>query len=179
MGQHDYRCIVADPPWEETGGGGRGAQNHYEVADTASIIRAMVSAPCWRPATSAHLWLWVTDNFLADGLLVVRALGFRYVRTRVWVKLNAQGDLAFGMGQYARGAHELVLFGVRGRCPALCRDLRSVCEAPVAEHSRKPDKFFAETERVSPGPRLEMFARRARPGWDVWGNEAPGAEVAA
>lgn len=166
-----YRCIVADPAWKEVGGGGRGAQNHYAVAETHDLIRAMVSSSCWRPAASSHLWLWVTDSFLDDGMMVLRALGYRYVRTRVWVKLNSSGGLAFGIGQYARGQHELVLLGVRGRCPPLVRDLGSVCMAPLAEHSRKPDKFFEEIERVSPGPRLEMFARRPRPGWDVWGNE--------
>jgi N6-adenosine-specific RNA methylase IME4 len=176
-----YRCIVADPMWEETGGGGRGAQNHYEVASTPEIIRIMLSAPCWRPARSAHLWLWVTDNFLKDGLLVMCALGFRYVRTRVWVKLDERraDGLAFGIGQYSRGQHELALLGVRGRCPPLCRDLGSVCMAPIGEHSAKPDKFCEDCERVSPGPRLEMFARRARPGWDVWGNEAPKAKEVA
>ena len=166
-----YRCIVADPPWPEEGGGGRGAQNHYPVENVPEIIRIMLSAPCWRPDASAHLWLWVTDNYLKQGFLVMEALGFRYIRTRVWVKLTAQGNLAFGQGQYSRGAHELVLLGVRGRCPPLVRDLRSVFDAPVEEHSKKPDVFYEQTERVSPGPRLEMFARRPRAGWDVWGNE--------
>lgn len=131
----------------------------------------MLTAPVWQPDDDSHLWLWVTDNYLKDGLLVMEALGYRYVRTRVWVKLAAQGGLAFGMGHYARGQHELILFGVRGRCPRQCRDLGSVCEAPVGEHSVKPAKFYEETERVSPGPRLEMFARKPRQGWDVWGNE--------
>ena len=77
-----YRCIVADPPWNERGGGKikRGADRHYPLMKTPDIA-CMLLAPAWRPAESCHLWLWVTDNFLPDGLLVMDALGFRYVRT--------------------------------------------------------------------------------------------------
>ena len=167
-----FACISADPMWAELGGGGRGAQNHYEVASTPEIIRVMLSSPVWRPARDAHLWLWVTDNFLEDGLLVMRALGFRYVRTAVWVKTSAnQERLAFGLGQYMRGQHELALFGVRGRAPARARDVGSVIIAPRGRHSRKPDEFYERAERLSPAPRLEMFAREPRAGWTVWGNE--------
>lgn len=173
-----YRCIVVDPPWFEQGGGGRGAQNHYDILRTPDIIRVILTCPKWTPAASAHLWLWVTDNFLEDGLLTIRALGFRYIRTWPWVKLK-NGKLQCGLGQYGRGAHELCLFGVRGRCPAQVRDEASVIwadeptavVAPRTRHSVKPPAFYAKVERLSPGPRLELFARTQRDGWDVWGDD--------
>lgn len=163
-----YRCIVADPPWLERGGGKckRGADRHYPLMGVAEIVASIVRSPVWRPADDAHLWCWVTDNHLEDGLEVVSALGFRYVRTMAWYKAGA-----IGLGQYLRGAHELCLFAVRGRLPAMARDQPSAFLARRGAHSEKPSKAFEIIEAVSPGPRLELFARRPRPGWDVWGND--------
>lgn len=159
-----YRCILADPPWEERGGGRRGAQEHYPLLKTPDVIRVMLTAPCWRPARAAHLWLWVTNNFLEDGLLVMHALGFRYVTNACWAKDR------FGLGQYLRGQHELLLFGVRGSLSAV-ESAPSLITAPRTRHSEKPSASYVLAETVSPGPRLEMFSRRHRAGWDVWGNE--------
>lgn len=166
-----YRCIAADPPWNERGGGKikRGADRHYPLMKTPDIIACMLQAPVWAPADSAHLWLWVTDNFLPDGLQVMAALGFRYVRTAAWFKQSRQ--LQIGLGQYLRGAHEICLFGVRGPTAIPAKAPASAVLAPRTRHSKKPDAAFALIEQASPGPRLEMFAREERPGWDVWGNE--------
>lgn len=167
----DYRCIVADPPWPEYGGGGRGAQNHYGLLGCADIARVVLRVPCFTPATDAHLWVWTTDNYLPAALALIDRAGFRYVRTFCWVKLDS-GRLQIGLGQYARGAHELCLFSTRGAAHLPDVAPPSVLFAPRTEHSRKPDASFSEWfERVSPGPRLEMFARRPREGWTVWGNE--------
>lgn len=175
-----YRCLVMDPPWPELGGGGRGAQNHYNVLHTSKMATTILRASKWNPAPDAHLWCWVTDNYLLDGLSLVDRLGFRYVRTYAWVKTRddvgrvVTPKVQIGIGKYARGSHELCLFATRGR--ALLPDTApsSVLFAPRTEHSRKPDEAFEQWfERVSPGPRLEMFARSARPGWDRWGFEAP------
>lgn len=163
-----YRCIVADPPWNERGGGQskRGADRYYPCLSADKIIDVMLGAECWKPANSAHLWLWVTNNFLNDGLRVLDALGFRYVTNLAWCKPS------FGLGFYLRGKHELCLFGARGQCmPPSSRSLPSIIHAPKGEHSAKPDEAFDIIERVSPGPRLEMFARASRGGWDTWGNE--------
>ena len=173
-----YRCIAADPPWPERGGGKskRGADRHYPLLSTEDIPRVMMQSQIWLPADDAHLWLWVTDNYLTQGLALVTALGFRYVRTAVWVKPT------IGLGQYLRGQHELCLFAVRGRLPACSKAVPSVfgggplphpCYPNTRRrmHSAKPPEAYGAIERVSPGPRLEMFARRPRPGWDVWGNE--------
>jgi N6-adenosine-specific RNA methylase IME4 len=183
-----YRCIVADPPWAEYGGGGRGAQNHYALLSVPDIARVMLRSPSWRPADDAHLWLWTTDNYLPGALYVMQTLGFRYVRTFCWVKVKDTAgpfrrrprhfvDLAMGMrqigvGQYARGSHELCLFGVRGASSLPESAPSSVLFATRQEHSRKPAACFTEWfERVSPGPRLEMFSREPRAGWDAWGND--------
>lgn len=159
-----YQCIVADPPWWESGGGGRGAQNHYPLLRTPDIIRVMYQSGTWRPASNAHLWLWATNNFLEDGLFVMRALGFRYITNFAWAKDR------IGIGQYSRGQHELLLFGVRGRLPAV-RKMSTLIKGVRERHSAKPEQSYVTIEATSPGPRLEMFAREPRAGWDVWGNE--------
>jgi N6-adenosine-specific RNA methylase IME4 len=171
----DYACIMADPPWLERGGGRikRGADRHYPLMKTDDLIDLPVFL--WA-AQSAHLYLWVTNNFLRDGLEVMRLWGFRYVTTITWMKDRA------GLGQYFRGMTEHCLFGVRGSLPyQLTEDghrLQGVTgffEAPRGEHSVKPEEMRRMAERVSPGPRLEMFARRPADGWDLWGNQAPTA----
>lgn len=187
-----FPAIVMDPPWAERGGGKikRGADRHYQLADQDEIIRAVTKSPLFRPAANAHAWVWVTDNFLEDGLGLVEAMGFRYVRTFVWVKAaeeNPEETLRFGIGQYGRGAHETLLFAVRGsgQDPSVWkgdRGVPSVFFAPVPRdpetgkriHSRKPDASYRLIERVSRGPYAELFARRRwGPDWHVWGNEAP------
>jgi N6-adenosine-specific RNA methylase IME4 len=133
----------------------------------------MLSAPEWKPAKSSHLWLWVTNNYLDDGLFVMKALGFRYVTNLAWSKPS------FGLGFYLRGQHELCLFGARGQSmPPQFRDCGSVIQADKAAHSQKPAEFYELIERVSPGPRLEMFARVKRPGWDSFGNDPRLGETA-
>lgn len=162
-----FPCIMADPPWNESGGGKikRGADRHYKLLKAPGIIQVMLCSPFWIPAENAHLWLWVTNNFLKDGLHVMEALGFRYVTNFVWVKDR------IGLGQYLRGQHELCLFGVRGRLPSATRSESTVVQAPRGEHSAKPVEAVEKIEAISPRPRLEMFARARREGWAVWGNE--------
>lgn len=180
-----YKTITADPPWEERGGiprdpswGSvkRGADRHYPLMPTHEI--AAIPVYKWS-RRDAHLWMWVTDNFLEDGLHVGKRWGFRYVRTLVWHK-KANGKTQIGLGQYLRGSHELCLLFVRGSLP-YARDkdgkrpaIPSVFEAPRTKHSRKPERFYEIVETVSPGPYLELFARRERPGWSVMGNETDG-----
>lgn len=172
-----YRTILADPPWLERGAGKikRGADRHYPLMSTAAICQLPVSQ--WA-AADAHLYLWVTNNFLPDGLDVMKAWGFRYVTKITWFK-ERDGKPQIGLGQYYRGATEDCLFGVRGAC-----EYRTTPEgkraqgvtgiiAPRGVHSEKPDELRTVIEQVSHGPYLEMFARRESPGWDVWGNEAP------
>jgi N6-adenosine-specific RNA methylase IME4 len=171
----DYRTVYADPPWFEAGGGKikRGADRHYALMKTRDICALPVST--WA-APDAHLYLWVTNNFLQDGLEVMEAWQFRYVTTITWMKDRA------GLGQYFRGLTEHCLFGVRGRLPyQLSEDGRRLqgvtgfFESPRGAHSAKPSEMRRMIERVSPAPRLELFAREAANGWDAWGDEAPAA----
>jgi N6-adenosine-specific RNA methylase IME4 len=176
----EYACIAADYPWPEVGGGRRGAQMHYQVQPVAEARRLIMSSPLWLPARDAHLWLWATVTHLGDAIFLIRALGFRYVTNAVWVKPS------MGLGRYMRLRHEHLLLGVRGRIPiGFDRKVDSVIEAPrtrragrASVHSTKPDEAYSRIERVSPGPRAELFARDPREGWDVWGNDPAVAGVA-
>ena len=121
-----------------------------------------------------HLWLWVTNNFLPDGLRVMAAWGFTYKTNMAWGKVR-NGKAQIGMGQYLRGSHELCLFGTIGktRYPEK-RNVPSLLLAERTAHSRKPDEAFDVFERVSAGPRVELFCREARLGWTAYGNETSG-----
>jgi len=193
----EYPCIEADAPWPEQGGGKikRGADKHYDlIKKKEDILRVMVQAPCWRPAKNGHLWLWVTNNYLPWGMWLMEALGYTYKTNRAWGKCDEHelkneageptGVYAWtlqrpGIGQYMFGQHELLLFGTRGKAITPLHKIdktlqkpRTLLLAPRTEvHSEKPAQAYRDIEAVSPGPRLSMFARDPRPGWDVWGNE--------
>lgn len=166
----NYSTIAADPPWPEKGGGKikRGADRHYPVLPVRDIPRVMLLDPKWNPADDAHLYLWVTNNYFADGIRIAADLGFRYVTTITWVKDRA------GLGQYFRGQTEHMLFCVRGDGYAVRtdrKDLTTLITAPRGQHSAKPQEAYDLIEARSRGPYLEMFARQKREGWDVMGNE--------
>lgn len=176
-----YHTILADPPWEERGGGKicRGAQRHYPLMKVPEIIGYLRQIPV---AQDAHLYLWVTNNHLQDGLRVMEALGFAYKTNLAWVKTKNGGEtVQIGLGQYFRGTHELLLFGTRGRQPYRTTvaggrvTIPSVILSARREHSRKPAEQYTIAEAVSYPPYIEAFARERRDGWDAIGNEAPGA----
>lgn len=171
-----------DPPWWESGGGKitRGAQRHYPLMKTPAICSLPIEQLF---EEDAHLYLWVTNNFLPDGLQVMKAWGFRYVTNIAWGKVSpltpedTEPRIQQGLGQYFRGAHELLLFGVRGQPPyrTTAEGKRaqhpSLVLAPRGRHSAKPPIFRVIAEKVSAGPYLEGFARDKAEGWDSWGNE--------
>jgi N6-adenosine-specific RNA methylase IME4 len=164
-----YRTIVADPPWRyDNGTVPQGGVEHRYSTMAADEILALPVAEMTEP--NAHLYLWVTNLHLREGrpFEIMEAWGFRYVTMLTWHKLGA-----IGLGYYFRGETEHVLFGVRGKAPLAVKDARNHFAATKGRHSAKPDRFYEIVERVSPGPYLELFARRRRYGWDVWGNEAP------
>lgn len=178
FGAGRFRTTMMDPPWAERGSGKikRGADRHYPVMSTDDIIRTIKGCPIFDPTEDAHLYCWVTNSFLPDGLRVVEALGFRYVTNIAWTKTHA------GIGRYFRGKHELLLFGVRGRGFAedLITDAHDIPSALVLDHvrrdgervhSKKPVEFYELIERRSRGPYAEIFARNERPEWESWGNE--------
>lgn len=157
-----YATVLADPPWDLQQVGRRGAERHYRLL-TASQIAALPVARLVAP--DAHLWLWVTNAALHAGRVVLEAWGFSYRSCLTWIKPR------FGMGQYLRNQTEHLLLGVRGRAPVQFRGQGTWLYAPLQEHSHKPEEQYAVIERCSRGPYLELFARRRRPGWHVWGNQ--------
>jgi N6-adenosine-specific RNA methylase IME4 len=167
MSSEGYWTILMDPPWEEKGGGRirRGADRHYPLLSTPEIIATVLRCEMFRPAKEAHLYVWTTNNFLPNALLVVQALGFAYKTLITWTKDR------FGLGRYFRGQTEHMVFAVRGYLPPKVRNRSTWIHAPRLVHSRKPGKTYEHIEAVSPGPYLELFARSRRPGWDAWGNE--------
>nr|DAX62779.1 MAG TPA: N6 adenosine methyltransferase subunit [Caudoviricetes sp.] len=165
-----YKTIYADPPWMESGGGRikRGADRHYQLMKTKDICELQIIKDI--VDDNAHLYLWVTNNFLRDGLQVMEAWGFRYVTMITWMKDKG------GLGQYFRGKTEHCLFGVRGNLPYKIVDGKrqqgvTGFFAPRTEHSKKPDDMREMIETVSYAPRIELFARERFDGWDCWGNE--------
>ena len=163
-----YHCAVINPPWLERGAGKikRGADRHYELLKTDEIIALLQREIVPQLHPDCHLWLWVTNNFLRDGLRVLNALGFRYVTNMVWVKNS------IGLGQYLRGQHELCLFGVRGQTQLpKQRNTPSVLHCAKGKHSEKPQESYNRILNVSTGPYLEVFTREQHSGFHAWGNE--------
>jgi len=160
--QPRYRTILADPPWDIEQQGGRGASQHYPLMTLETIKRLRVQDVA---CDDAHLWLWVTNATLHAGREVMDAWGFTYKSCLTWVKPR------LGLGVYLRNMTEHCLFGVRGKLPIQFKAQPSWLFAPLQEHSHKPEEQYAIIERCSPGPYLELFARRYTQGWDVWGNE--------
>lgn len=174
----DYKVVLLDPPWNEQGGGKvkRGADRHYPLMKAREIEALLVDKidiPS-RMQDDSVCFLWVTNNFLQDGLNLMQALGFRYVTNIVWTKDR------FGLGYYFRGQHELCLFGVKGkngRSRVTHTTWLGRSMLPRRKHSQKPDEMYELIESLYDGPYLEVFARDAREGWDAWGNEVDGVEL--
>jgi N6-adenosine-specific RNA methylase IME4 len=172
-----FRTILADPPWRFANRTGKVAPEHRRLDryDTQTIdeiatlpVREIADVP-------SHLYLWVPNALLAEGLHVMAAWGFTYKTNVVWHKVRRDGGSdGRGVGFYFRNVTELVLFGVRGRLRTLPPGRRQVnlLATRKREHSRKPDELYELVEQCSPGPYLELFARYARPGWATWGLEA-------
>jgi len=162
-GQANFRTILADPPWDVLQRSGRGAHRHYSLMTVDEIAALPVGKLAH---TEAHLWLWVTNATLFAGQAVMGAWGFTYRSCLTWVKPG------LGLGSsYLRNNTEHLLFGTKGRAPVLYRSQPTWLFAPKQDHSHKPEEQYAVIERCSPGPYLELFARRRRPDWQAWGNE--------
>jgi N6-adenosine-specific RNA methylase IME4 len=172
-----WKTVLADPPWRFQNRTGKVAPEHrrldrYDTMDVKDICALPVADVV---ADAAHLYLWVPNALLPEGLQVMEAWGFRYVSNVVWAKRRKDGGPdGRGVGFYFRNVTEPILFGVRGRMRTLApaRSQVNMIETRKREHSRKPDEQYELIERCSPGPYLEMFARYPQPGWTVWGNEA-------
>lgn len=200
FGNRRYGTVLADPPWrfDTYSDKGRGrsadwiereealpllgveesvsAEKHYPTMPTADICALPVGDIA---ADDCALYLWGTLNMLPDALAVVSAWGFTHKTARIWAKTAVAGfdpartleqNFPMGTGYIVRGNPEILLIATRGK-PRFAVKPRALIIAPRREHSRKPDCVRRDIERASPGPRIELFARQAAPGWSSWGNQ--------
>lgn len=179
-----FETVLADPPWRFQNRTGKVAPEHVRLAryDTMTFdeIGALPVAQAVGP--EAHVYLWVPNALLAEGLEVMRAWGFTYKTNLVWFKVRKDGGPdGRGVGFYFRNVTEVILFGVRGSRRTLAPGRRQVnlFAERKREHSRKPEQLYDIIERCSPGPYIELFARHGRPGWHQWGDELAAEAVAA
>lgn len=177
-GDKKFRTILADPPWQFQNRTGKVAPEHKRLNRYPTMTLADIkSLPVANVADEkSHLYLWVPNALLPEGLEVMKAWGFEYKTNLVWEKVRKDGmPDGRGVGFYFRNVTELILFGIRGknnRTEQSGRSQVNIIRSIKREHSRKPDEAYTLIESCSVGPRLELFARGARPGWDVWGNQA-------
>lgn len=192
-----YSVILADPPWpfrvwNKDTGSGRSAEAHYKTMSLADICALPIKDLA---APNCALFMWAVWPSIFDAEKVINAWGFEYKTLAFeWWKLNKAWEKAqfpifahtdykwleklffFGMGYYTRCNSEPCLLATHGKMPVAVHNERNYIIAPVREHSRKPDEQYEKIERLYPiGPRLELFARHRRPGWDAFGNQVEGS----
>lgn len=199
-----FSTVVADPPWDyskklsgggtsgyspvhHSRGGSRGAANHYNTLSIDELISMPIEEIV---SEQAHLYLWTTGTFISEAHLVAEAWGFSPKGIIPWIKMNRnwrdriagsgsmESAVRMGMGRYLRWCSEYVLFGVRGKLLPLRNDVRGVVFATQGRHSQKPEEIYDLIERVSPAPRIELFARSFRAGYVCWGDELTDADEA-
>ena len=177
-GARRFATVLADPPWRFQNATGKVAPEHKRLNryGTLSLSRIEALPVAEVAADTAHLYLWVPNALLPEGLAVMRAWGFRYKANVVWHKIRKDGGSdGRGVGFYFRNVTELLLFGVVGRNARTLQPGRTqvnMIQTRKREHSRKPDEQYELIESCSPGPFLELFGRGVREGWTTWGNQA-------
>jgi N6-adenosine-specific RNA methylase IME4 len=178
IGNNKFSTILADPPWQFSNRTGKMAPEHrrlqrYPTMTITDIMGLPVSSMA---KETAHLYLWVPNALLPEGLKVMEAWGFNYKSNIIWYKIRKDGGPdGRGVGFYFRNVTEIILFGVRGknaRTLQLGRTQPNIITSRKREHSRKPDEQYSLIEGCSPSPYLELFARGSRKGWTTWGNQA-------
>jgi len=162
-----YRCLYLDPPWEYQDTRSRGAAaRHYPTLSLTELKRLPVGKLCHKEG--AHVWMWATWPMIREGAphAVLKAWGLHWAGEIIWDKE------ALGVGHWVRGRTEVLILGLSKRPPLLSDRVDQVLRLKRGRHSAKPEEFAALIEKLSPGPRIELFARRSRPTWDRWGFEA-------
>jgi N6-adenosine-specific RNA methylase IME4 len=171
-----FGTILADPPWQFTNRTGKMAPEHKRLLryPTMTLDDIMTLPVSELSLPQSHLYLWVPNALIFEGLEVMKRWGFTYKTNLVWYKIRKDGGPdGRGVGFYFRNVTELVLFGTRGalRTKAPGRRQVNIVTSRKREHSRKPDELYEVIEKCSPGPYLELFARKSKQGWSQWGNE--------
>jgi N6-adenosine-specific RNA methylase IME4 len=172
-----FTTVLADPPWQFMNRTGKVAPEHRRLSRYGTLSLDEIKAI---PVSSAvvprsHLYLWVPNALLNEGLAVMDAWGFTYKTNIIWHKIRKDGGPdGRGVGFYFRNTTEVLLFGVRGSLRTLAPGRRqvNVLLSRKREHSRKPDEQYDLIQSCSPGPYLELFARGPRREWTTWGNQA-------
>ena len=173
-----YRTIYADPPWQFQNRTGKVAPEHKRLSryETMKLDDIKTLPVADLAESKCHLYLWVPNALLPEGLEVMKAWGFTYKTNIIWEKVRHDGAPdGRGVGFYFRNVTEILLFGIRGEKNRTLDPARSqvnIIRTVKREHSRKPDEIIPLIEACSPGPYLELFARGSRPGWDMWGDQA-------
>ena len=178
VGNKKFTTVLADPPWQFQNRTGKMAPEHkrlqrYPTMSLQEIKDLPVEAIV---ADTAHLYLWVPNALLAEGMQVMEHWGFTYKTNLIWYKVRKDGGPdRRGVGFYFRNVTEIILFGVRGKNARTLQPGRSqenIISSRKREHSRKPDEQYDLIEACSSGPRIELFARGPKNGWFVWGNQS-------
>jgi N6-adenosine-specific RNA methylase IME4 len=173
-----FSTILADPPWQFQNRTGKVAPEHRRLSRYGTLsLEEIMGLPVGKVAKdTAHLYLWVPNALLPEGLAVLDAWGFKYKSNIIWHKIRKDGGSdGRGVGFYFRNVTEMILFGVRGKNARTLDPARSQVNYLASrkrEHSRKPDEQYPLIESCSPGPYLELFARGTRAKWTCWGNQA-------
>ena len=173
-----YGTIYADPPWRFQNRTGKVAPENKKLNRYETMLLDDIKAlPVLEIASEkSHLYLWVPNALLPDGLQVMEAWGFHYKGNIIWEKIRKDGEPdGRGVGFYFRNVTEILLFGTRGtnnRTLTPARSQVNLIRSQKREHSRKPDELIPIIEQCSNGPYIELFARGDRVGWDMWGNQA-------
>jgi N6-adenosine-specific RNA methylase IME4 len=182
IGKKKFSTVLADPPWQFMNRTGKVAPEHKRLSRYTTLTLAEI---CEIPVADAvadqsHLYLWVPNALLPDGLEVMRAWGFTYKTNIVWHKVRKDGGPdGRGVGFYFRNTTELILFGIKGKIRTLDpgRSQVNIIKSMKQEHSRKPEEQYRIIEGCSPGPYLELFARGKRKGWTLWGDQSESYDI--
>jgi N6-adenosine-specific RNA methylase IME4 len=171
-----FGTVLADPPWQFSNRTGKMAPEHRRLQRYPTMkLQEILELPIAQiAAEKSHLYLWVPNALVLEGLEVMKRWGFTYKTNIVWYKVRKDGGPdGRGVGFYFRNVTELVLFGVRGKLRTLKpgRTQVNLLATRKREHSRKPDELYDIIQACSPGPYMELFARHERTGWTQWGNE--------
>lgn len=178
VGNRKFSTVLADPPWQFTNRTGKMAPEHKRLQRYPTMSLKEIKALPLEAITNtpAHLYLWVPNALLPEGLEVMSHWGFQYKTNLIWYKIRKDGGPdRRGVGFYFRNVTEVILFGVRGskaRTLAPGRSQENIITSMKREHSRKPDEQYKVIESCSPGPYLELFSRGSRKGWFSWGNQS-------
>ena len=178
IGKRKFSTILADPPWQFQNRTGKMAPEHKRLSRYHTMkLQEIKDLPVEAIAEDrAHLYLWVPNALLAEGMQVMENWGFKYKTNLIWYKIRKDGGPdRRGVGFYFRNVTEMVLFGVRGKNIRTLQPGRSqenIISSRKREHSRKPDEQYDLIESCSWGPFLELFGRGTRKGWTTWGNQA-------